>query len=73
MGSGIVHPDVAGHNKNRVRTGGELADPFFTTVYVDDYLLITVQHSDHGTTSVIASSSLASDHVRLFWTGEGKP
>ena len=30
--------------KIRVHTGGEIADPFFTTAYVDDYLLIKVQH-----------------------------
>ena len=45
-------------------------DPFFTTVYVDDYLLMRVQHSVHGTTALTASTSLASDHVRLFGPGE---
>ena len=42
---------------------------FFTTVYVDDYLLIRVQHSDDKT-ALIASASLASDHVPLFGPGE---
>ena len=42
---------------------------FFTTVYVDDYLLIRVHHSDDKT-ALIASASLASDHVPLFGPGE---
>ena len=45
-------------------------DPFFATVYVDDYLLMRVQHSDHDTTALTASASLASDHVRIFGPGE---
>ena len=35
-------------------------------MHVDDYLLIKVQHSDAGTNDLIASASLASDHVRLI-------
>ena len=42
---------------------------FFATVYVDDYLLIREQHSDDDR-ALIASASLASDHVRLFGPGE---
>ena len=45
-------------------------DPFFKTVYVDDYLQVRVQHSDDDTTALIASASLGSDHVRLFVRGE---
>ena len=56
--------------KIRVHTGGEIGDPFFTTVYAEDYLLIKVQHSDDDTTALIASASLTSDHVRLFGPGE---
>ena len=39
-------------------------------MYVDNYLLIRVQHSDDDRSALIASSSLASDHVRLFGPGE---
>ena len=38
-------------------------------MYVDDYLLIKVQHSDDDTTALIASASLASDHVPLLGQG----
>ena len=38
-------------------------------MYVDDYLLIREQHSDDDR-ALIASASLASDHVRLFGPGE---
>ena len=61
-----IPPDA----KIRVHTGGGIVDPFFTTVYVDDYLPTKVQHSDDDTTALIASPSLASDHVRLFGPGE---
>ena len=37
--------------KIRVHTGGEIVDPYFTTVYGDDYLLIIVQRSDDDTTA----------------------
>ena len=39
-------------------------------MYVDDYFLIKVQHTDNGTTALIASASLTSDHVRLLGRGE---
>ena len=61
-----IPPDA----KVTVHTGGEIADTFFTTVNIDDYLLIKVQHSDDDTTALIASASLASDHVRFFGPGE---
>ena len=52
------------------RGGGEgVFDPFFATVYVDDYLLMWVQHSDHDTIAPTASASLSSDDVRLFGPG----
>lgn len=43
-------------------------DPFFDTVYVDDYLLMRVQQTDRYT--LTASASLASNHVRIFGPGE---
>ena len=54
----------------KAHPGGGVADPFFATVYADYYLLVRVQHSDHDTTVLTASASLASDHVRLFGPGE---
>ena len=39
-------------------------------MYVDDYVLIRVHHSDDDKTALTASASLASDHVRLFRPGE---
>ena len=60
-------PDDA---KIRAHRGGGMFDPFFATVYVDDYLLMRVQRSDHDTTALTASGSLASDDVRLFGLGE---
>ena len=60
-------PDDA---KIRAHRGGGMFDPFFATVYVDDYLLMRVQHSDHDTTALTASASLALDPVRLFGPGE---
>ena len=54
----------------RAHSGGRKFDAFFTTVYVEDYLLIRVQHSDDDRSALIASSSLASHHVRLFGPGD---
>ena len=50
--------------------GGGKFDPFFTTVYVDDYLLTRVHHSDDDTSALTAWASLASHHVRLIGPGE---
>ena len=61
-----IPPDA----KIRAHSGGEKWDPFFTAVYVDDYLQIRVQHSEDDLTALIASASLGSDHVRLFGPGE---
>ena len=61
-----IPPDA----KIRVHTGGEIVDPFLTTVYVDDNLLIKVQHSDDDTAALIVSTSLATDHVRFFGPDE---
>ena len=54
----------------RTHSGGGKLDPFFTAVYVDDYLQVRVQHSDDDTTAFIAAASLGSDHVRLVGPGE---
>ena len=54
----------------RAHPGGGKLDAFFTAVCVDDYLLAMVQHSDDDRTALIASASLASDHVRFFGPGE---
>ena len=50
--------------------GGGLLDPFFATVYVDDFILARVQQDPSDQTALIASASRASDHIRLFGTGE---
>ena len=63
-------PTIPPGEKVRTHSGGGKFDPFFTAVYVDDYLQVRVQHSDHDTTALIASSSLGSNHVRLFGPGE---
>ena len=60
-----IPPDA----KIRAHSGGERPDSFFTTVYVDDYLLVRVQHTDDKT-ALIPSTTLACDHVRLFGPGE---
>ena len=56
--------------KFRARSGGDISNPFFTTVYVNGYLLIRVRHSDDDRTALIASAYLASDDVRLYGPGE---
>ena len=43
-------------------------DPFYMTVYVDDHLLIRLQHSDDKT-ALIESASLATHCVRLVRPG----
>ena len=42
--------------KVRAHSGGEISDPLFTTVYVDAYLLIRVQHSDDDKTTLFTSA-----------------
>ena len=61
---------TAGRKSQSSQWGGEF-NPFFMSVYVDDYLQVRVQHSYDDTTALIvpaliAQSSLGSDHVRLF-------
>ena len=50
----------------RPSKGGSPSDPFFAVVYVDDFIKLKVQHSPTDTSALMASASLASDHVRLF-------
>ena len=45
--------------------GGKIRPPFVTTVYVDGFLLVTVQQADADRSSLVASASLASDCVRV--------
>jgi len=54
----------------RPSSGGEVKDPFFAIVYVDDFILAKVQHEPADQSALVASASLASDHVRLFGPGE---
>ena len=56
--------------KARPSAVGRLLGPFFATVYVDDFILVRVQQDPSDQTALIASASLASDHVRLFGPGE---
>ncbi|CAB1106825.1 unnamed protein product [Ectocarpus sp. CCAP 1310/34] len=60
-------PSSAGVRPHR---GGGPADDFLARVYVDDFLLTKVQHDPTDQSALIASASLASDHVRLFGKGE---
>ena len=69
MGDGKPTPIPPDANV-RTHSGGEKFDPFFTAVYVDDYLQDRAQHSDDDTTALITSASLGSDHVRLFGPGK---
>ena len=61
---------VADDETIRAHRGGGIFDPFFATVYVDNYILMRVQHSEHDAAALIASAKLASDHVRLFGPGK---
>ena len=50
--------------------GGDLEDDFLAQVYVDDFLLTKVQHGLSDQSALVASQSLAADHIRLFGPGE---
>ena len=54
---------------NALQTGGP-NKPFFTSVNVDDFIMASVQVDSFDQTALVASASLASDHVRLFGSGE---
>ena len=51
------------------RRGGP-NEPFLTSVYVDDFIMASVQLNPSDQTALIASASLASDNLRLFGPGE---
>ena len=73
----IVKPWETG-NPTRIPTGvrvnaprrGGPNEPFLTSVYVDDFIMASVQLNASDQTALIASASLASDNVRLFGPGE---
>ena len=50
-------------NASRKRGANE---PFLTSVYVDDFIMASMQRNASDQTALIASASLASDTVRLF-------
>ena len=51
----------------RAYRGGEMFNPFFANVYVDDHLLMRVQHSDHDTQyDCVNRSGLASLRPRAL-------
>ena len=45
-------------------------EPLFTSVYVDDFIMASVQVDSFDRTALVASTSLASDHMRPFGSGE---
>ena len=49
---------------------GEPHEPFFATVYVDDFIMARVQADPTDQSALMASASFASDHIRLFGPGE---
>ena len=56
--------------KNKDVPRGGPYEPFFTTVYVDDFVMARVQADPRDQSALVASASLASDHIRLFGPGE---
>ena len=44
--------------------------PFFISVYVDDFIMVSVPVDSFHQTALVVSFSLASDHVRLLGSGE---
>ena len=63
-----VPPCVRVKNKDVPRSGPH--EPFFATVYVDDFIMARVQADPTDQSALVASASLASDHIRLFGPGE---
>ena len=63
-----VPPCVRVKNKDVPRGGPH--EPFFATVYVDDFIMARVQADPIGQSALVASASLASNHIRLFGPGE---
>ena len=63
-----VPPCVRVKNKDVPR--GEPHGLFFATVCVDDFIMARVQANPTDQLALVASVSLASDHIRLFGPGE---
>ena len=63
-----VPPCVRLKNKDVPRGGPH--EPFFATVYVDDFIMVRVQDDPTDQSALVASASLTSDHIRLFGPGE---
>ena len=63
-----VPPCLRVKKKDVLRGGPH--EPFFATVYVDDFIMARVQADLTDQSALVASASLASDHIRLFGPGE---
>ena len=63
-----VPPCVRVKNKDVPRGGPH--EPFFATVYVDDFIMARVQADPTAQSALVASASHASDLIRLFGPGE---
>ena len=56
--------------KNNDDPSGGPHEPFFAPVYVNDFIMARVRADPTDQSALIASASLASDHIRLFGPGE---
>ena len=56
--------------KNKDVPRGGPREPFFVTVYVDNFIMARVQADHTDQSALVALASLASDHIRLFGLGE---
>ena len=56
--------------KNEDVPRGGPREPFFATVYVDDFIMVLVQVDPADRSTLVASASLTSHHIRLFGPGE---
>ena len=63
-----VPPCVRIKNNDAPRGGPH--EPFFATAYVDDFIVARAQAESADQSALVASASLASDHIRLFGPGE---
>ena len=70
MGRGYTHADFVGRESQSAQRGRDFRPIFRYRVRRRLSLIIRVQHSDDDKTALIASASLASDHVRLLGPGE---
>ena len=63
-----VPPCVQIKNKDVPRGGPH--EPFLAAVYVDDFIMARVRADPIDQSALVASASLASDHIHLFGPGE---